>query len=69
MSRVKDDTNPKRRAFLKGSMVAGAGAAVVSTAPAIAATAPEITAEENKPADDGYKLSAHVLKYYQTVSS
>lgn len=70
MSRDEHETNTKRRAFLKGSMVAGAGAAVVATVPAMAAAVPEVNdLQEAVSGDDGYKLSAHILKYYQTAAS
>lgn len=69
MSRDERETNSGRRAFIKGSMVAGAGAAVVATAPAVAAVTEVPEKQETASKDDGYKLSAHILKYYQTAAS
>ena len=69
MSDKQQETDTRRRAFLKGSVAAGTGAAVVAAAPAVAAVAPEVEADKPEPLDDRYKLSAHILKYYQTAAS
>lgn len=69
MSRDKRETDSSRRAFIKGTMVAGAGAAVVATAPAVAAVPEVEEVKDTASMDDGYKLSAHILKYYQTAAS
>lgn len=65
----QQDTDTRRRAFLKGSVAVGTGAAVVAAAPAVASVAPDTEVEQPKAVDDGYKLSAHILKYYQTAAS
>ena len=69
MSRDEHETDSGRRAFIKGTMVAGAGAAVVATAPAVAAVPEVEEVKDTASMDDGYKLSAHILKYYQTAAS
>ncbi|WP_022951013.1 hypothetical protein [Leucothrix mucor] len=60
----------KRRAFLRGSVAAGAGATLVATGTATASPEPtiEVTKEE-KPARKGYRVTDHVAAYYRTLSS
>lgn len=70
MSRDEHDTNSDRRTFLRGSVVAGASAAAVITATPVAAAIPESEiVEDTASMDDKYKLSPHVLKYYQTLAN
>lgn len=59
-----------RRAFLRGSAMLGAGAAVAATTPGIAAPLPEVeqqTAAE--PERKGYQLTEHVAAYYRNAAS
>lgn len=69
MSRKQQDTDIRRRAFLKGGVAVGTGAAMVAAAPAVAVVNSEEELKSPESSDDGYKLSAHVLKYYQTAAS
>ena len=68
MRSKQQDTDARRRAFLEGSVAVGAGAAVAAAAPAVATVTPEADIEQPKAVDDGYTLSAHILKYYQTAA-
>ena len=63
---VQDD---KRREFLRGSALLGAGAAVVAGAPAVAAT--EETSVEATPETKpkGYRLTKHISAYYRSAAS
>jgi hypothetical protein len=60
-----------RRAFLAGAgVVAAAGAAAVVTRgqPALAeAIAPQAEPADPAPGSDGYRVSAHIRKYYRTT--
>lgn len=63
MTERQDRTTAKRRDFLKlmglGSVAGAAALAAGGTAPAAAA--------EAKPADAGYRETAHVRKFYETA--
>ena len=64
---VQDD---KRREFLRGSALLGAGAALVAGTPAVAATTEEASVEatpEKKP--KGYRLTKHISAYYRSAAS
>lgn len=69
MSRDEHDTESSRRTFLRGSVVAGASAAVIAATPAAAAVPESEVVEITASVDDRYKLSPHVLKYYQTLAN
>ncbi|UBM10321.1 formate dehydrogenase [Cupriavidus metallidurans] len=60
-----------RRTFLAGAgVVAAAGAAVVATRgqPALAeAVAAKAEPADPAPGSDGYRVSAHIRKYYRTT--
>ena len=62
--------NDKRREFLRGSALLGAGAALVAGTPAVASTTDEVSVEaalEKKP--QGYRLTKHISAYYRTAAS
>ncbi|MGB0847388.1 MAG: hypothetical protein ACPGSM_11730 [Thiolinea sp.] len=61
----------KRREFLRGSALLGAGATLVAGAPAVAASAPEETAVEPQveKKQKGYRLTKHISAYYRTAAS
>ena len=60
---------PSRRGLLLGSgVVAAAGVAAAVGARTLQAAAPEAVAASPKDAaGDGYRLSPHVLRYYETT--
>ncbi len=55
-----------RRAFLKGMAVAGGATAVVVATAGAANAAPQQPAQ-NKPRSQGYRLTAHINRYYETA--
>ena len=59
-------STPNRRKFLLG---AGLGSAGVAAALVVQTRTPlkQAGAEPEAPAQDGYRASAHVLKYYKTT--
>ncbi len=68
MKRKTGDQPNSRRAFLKGVMATGGGAAIaaVSSAPVLAQTQQD---HAEAPQSVGYQLSEHVLEYYKTLKS
>jgi hypothetical protein len=61
----------KRRAFLRGGAVLGAGATIVAASPAMAVPLTD-TAETEKaaePEQKGYQLTEHVAAYYRNAAS
>lgn len=71
MSKVEDQHDSKRRAFLRGGAMLGAGATLAATTPAVAAPAAEaVTPEQQtKPEQKGYQLTEHVAAYYRNAAS
>ena len=64
---VQDD---KRREFLRGSALLGAGATLVAGTPAVAVATDESEVEAapvKKP--QGYRLTKHISAYYRTAAS
>ena len=68
MTGKKQKVITSRRNFLRGSVIAGAGTVVASGLPAttVASTTPE---KEEKPAEEGYRLTKHILDYYKSAAS
>ncbi|MEZ5534287.1 MAG: hypothetical protein R3F02_01555 [Thiolinea sp.] len=66
-----DNHDSKRRAFLRGGAMLGAGATLVATAPGIAAplTAEPEAEQKAEPEHKGYQLTAHVAAYYRNAAS
>ena len=62
-------TQPSRRGFMLGAAVAGTAAAAVATLPQVTAPADTPATEPVKAPErgGGYRLSEHVLHYYQTT--
>lgn len=60
--------NPARREFLRGTVAAGAGAALAAALPATAEAAPE-TASPAKEEKQGYRLTPHIAAYYKTAAN
>ena len=71
MSKAETQHDDKRREFLRGSALLGAGAAVVAGAPAVAASTTEETSVEATPETKpkGYRLTKHIAAYYRTAAS
>jgi hypothetical protein len=61
-------TNQQRRNFLRGSVAAGAGAALTAAAGVTVANTPDEQPEKAKGKKAGYQLSQHVLDYYKTCA-
>jgi len=68
-SAAKPPVAPGRRGLLLGSgVVAAAGVAAAVGARALQSAAPEAVAAKPKDdTQDGYRLSQHVLRYYETT--
>jgi hypothetical protein len=57
-----------RRHLVAGAGVAGAAAAAATLLPVAPASAPVVAAQAvAEPAADGYRLTEHVQRYYQTA--
>lgn len=64
----KTTLNSERRNFLRGSLVAGAGAAAAAVLPG-AVIAAEPAASDEAKEQKGYRLTPHILEYYKTTAS
>jgi ribosomal protein S8E len=58
--------NKQRRDFIKKSTIVGAGVAATAMA-STAAIAGDVTASTEKPGQQGYQLTQHVLDYYKSA--
>jgi hypothetical protein len=58
--------NQQRREFIKKSTIVGAGVAATAVA-STSAIASEVTASTEKPGQQGYQLTQHVLDYYKSA--
>jgi ribosomal protein S8E len=58
--------NKQRREFIKKSTIVGAGVAATAVASA-SAIAGDVTASTEKPGQQGYQLTQHVLDYYKSA--
>ena len=63
----KHDPLKSRRAFIGGTVTAGAGVALAAIVPAAVVSADAEAADE-EPADKGYQLTEHVLDYYKSAA-
>lgn len=59
----------ERRKFLGQAVAAGAGSVVAASLPGSALGADEIEAQESDKAQQGYRLTRHVLDYYKSAAS
>ncbi|MBU0656420.1 MAG: twin-arginine translocation signal domain-containing protein [Gammaproteobacteria bacterium] len=59
--------NPARREFLRGTMAAGAGAALLAAAPGIAEATPATISPEPEE-KKAYRLTPHIAAYYKTAA-
>lgn len=57
-----------RREFLRGTMAAGAGAALVAAVPGVVTAAPEKAIPETE-AKQGYRVTPHIAAYYKTAAN
>ena len=69
MSKQKQPADEGRRQFLCGSAVAGAGAVIAAGIPATAVAETAVQEADAKPAEEGYRLTQHVLDYYKSAAS
>jgi hypothetical protein len=58
--------NKQRREFIKKSTIVGAGIAATAVA-STSAIAGDVTASTEKPGQQGYQLTQHVLDYYKSA--
>jgi len=68
MTGKKQKLNEGRRDFLRGSVVVGAGAIAASGLSGQAIASVEIEKTEQS-AEEGYRLTKHILDYYKTAAS
>jgi hypothetical protein len=59
----------KRRKFLAQAVAASAGSVVAAGLPGSALGAAEMEAQESGKAQQGYRLTRHVLDYYKSAAS
>jgi hypothetical protein len=64
MKRDPGETRTQRRSFLRNVAAAGGLAAVASTAGPVASATSTPAATPAKPRNKGYRVTAHVSKYY-----
>jgi hypothetical protein len=69
MKQKDKQTSESRRAFLRGTVATGAGAAVAATVPGVAVAATSDTSPEPDTKQKGYRLTQHILDYYKTAAS
>lgn len=69
MKDKKQETIKGRRDFLRGGAIAGAGVvAVASSIPSVALAANGEAEVAEKPAEQGYRLTRHILDYYKSAA-
>ena len=68
MKQKDKQTSESRRAFLRGTVATGAGAAVAATVPGVAVAATSDTSPEPDTKQKGYRLTQHI-HYYKTAAS
>ncbi|RMG38634.1 MAG: twin-arginine translocation signal domain-containing protein [Gammaproteobacteria bacterium] len=68
MTEQRDRRGKNRREFLKDMTLAGGGLAASAVLPgaAMAAVEPDETKNEEAP-EEGYRLTEHVARYYQSL--
>ncbi len=59
----------QRRRFLQGTLATGAGVMMASAMPASAAEAEEGRPTESAEKKKGYRLTKHILAYYDSAAS
>jgi hypothetical protein len=64
MKRDTGETRTQRRRFLRNLAAAGGLAVVAGTAGPVASAAPTAGPTQAKPRGKGYRVTAHVSKYY-----
>ena len=56
-----------RREFLRDTAVVGTGVAAVAAMPVTAVAAVNAQVETDKPVDQGYHLTQHIVDYYKST--
>ncbi len=69
MKKHQNHADVSRRAFLRGTVATGAGAAVAATVPGVAVASTAEGHEEDSKRQKGYRLSQHIVDYYKTTAS
>jgi nitrous oxide reductase len=64
----KRKTIRNRRDFLRGSAIAGAGVAVASSIPSASLASTSESLADDQPAEEGYRLTQHIIDYYKTAA-
>jgi TAT (twin-arginine translocation) pathway signal sequence. len=65
-AKSKQMVDSARREFLRGSAMAGASMALMAMVPGQAAAADQ---EQEQTTGKGYRLTSHILAYYQSAAS
>ncbi len=67
----QESTDIRRREFLRGSVLTGAGATLVAAVPTLVQAQPEpVIPEASKPAEHkGYRLTSHISAYYRNAAN
>jgi hypothetical protein len=66
--RMKAESNIGRRAFLKGAAIFGGFAAIFGLAKPALSAQKESSPEPEEHHNQGYRLTEHVKKYYETAA-
>jgi hypothetical protein len=69
MKRQKQTISTNRRDFLRGTVITGTAAAVVTALPQVAVAEPVEQAQPNdaKSGAKGYQVTQHVMEYYRSA--
>lgn len=68
MRQESDKEKLSRRAFLRGSVTTGVGVAIAASVPAVAASSIS-TATDDIKRSEGYRLTQHIIDYYNSTAS
>lgn len=70
MKKTTDKPSTSRRQFLRrAAATTGAAAAVAATSTTLVATEVEAATESEHEAEEGYRLTQHILDYYKSAAS
>jgi hypothetical protein len=67
MTGKKQKLNEGRRDFLRGSAVVSAGVIAASGISGQAVAAADTVKKDEKPVEEGYRLTKHIRDYYKTA--
>lgn len=68
MKRNKQKKIRNRREFLRNGAIAGAGVAVASSMPSVSMASTSEGLAEDQPAEEGYRLTRHIVDYYKSAA-